>query len=327
MSNTTISSEILNLQLASRMIFSYAVLVFIAFGTVGNLLNIFVFIRIKVLRQMPNSVFLLTSFIASLVQIWTTRFSAAFHNLTGVDLLKQSSFYCEIRWLFGRTGATITMASICLSSINRFLMTSQNVRYRQVVTIRCARVTVIVMILIFLIPLIPDVVYYSGPACTPTGSPYWYRQYTMYFNQIFSNIVPGPVLALFGILTWRNLRSARVIQRNRLEEQVNRMILAELVMICITSIPNIITAIYPIVTTSMVKSQLRVAQDGLWLNMLAIPSITTYCASFYVFYAASSAYRKNVRTALNCKKHNRIETQDRTQQQNASIRMKTIALH
>ncbi|CAF1425050.1 unnamed protein product [Adineta steineri] len=116
---------------------------------------------------MPSSVFLLTSFVASLLQIWTNRVSAAFLNLTGVDLLKQSSFYCEIRWLFGRTGATIAMASICLSSINRFLMTSQNVRYRQVVTMRCARVTVIVMILIFLILLIPDVVYYWVPSCTP----------------------------------------------------------------------------------------------------------------------------------------------------------------
>ncbi|CAF1451406.1 unnamed protein product [Adineta steineri] len=313
MTNTTISSEVLNLQLASRLIFSYAILIFIAFGTIGNLLNIFVFIRIKVLRQMPNSVFLLTSFVASLMQIWTTRFSTAFLNLTGVDLLKQSRFYCEIRWLFGRMGATITMACICLVSINRFLITSPNVRYRQIFTMRCARMTVIVVILVFLIPLIPDVVYYWTPSCTRTGAPYC--------------IVPFPVLVLFGILTWRNLCSVRIIQRNRLEEQVNRMILSELVMICITSIPNIITAIYPIVTSSMTKSQLRVAQDGLWLNMLAIPSITTYCTSFYVFYAASSAYRKNVQTALNCTKHNRIETQTRSRQQNASLRMRIIALH
>ncbi|CAF0894917.1 unnamed protein product [Adineta steineri] len=316
MSNTTISSEILGLRLASRMIFSYAVLVLITSGTVGNLLNILVFIRIRVLRQMPNSIFLLTSFVASLVQLWTTRFSTVFLNLTGVDLLKQSGFYCEIRWLFGRMSGTITMASICLVSINRFLMTSHNVRYRQVFTTQRARVAVIVVVLVFFIPFTPDIVYYWTPSCTSTGSPYGYRQFIMYFSQVFSNLVAGPVLALFGILTWRNLRGVRVVQRNRLEEQVNRMILAELVMVCITAIPSIITVIYPLVTASMSKSQLRVAQDGLWLNILAIPTITTYCVSFYVFYAVSSAYRKNVRTALNCKKHNRIETQNRTLQQN-----------
>ncbi|CAF1376793.1 unnamed protein product [Adineta steineri] len=312
MSNTTMSSEILGLQLASRMIFSCAILILITSGTVGNLLNIFVFIRIKVLRQMPNSVFLLTSFVASLVQLWTTRFSNLFLNLTGVDLLMQSRFDCEIRWLFGRMGSTITMACICLVSINRFLMTSNNVRYRQVFTMRCACVTVIVMVLIFCIPFISDIVYYWAPSCTSPGAPYWYRQYTIYFNQVFSNFVPGPVLVLFGILTWRNLRGVRLIQRNRLEEQVNRMILAELVMVCITAIPSIITVIYPMVTASMTKSQLRVAQDGLWLNILAIPGITTYCGSFYVFYAAFSAYRKNVRTALNYRKHNRIRTQNHT---------------
>lgn len=87
MTNTTISNEILNLQLASQMIYGYGALILIGFGTVGNLLNIVVFIRLKMLRQIPNSVFLLASFIGSLVQLWTVRFSRAILSLTGIDLL------------------------------------------------------------------------------------------------------------------------------------------------------------------------------------------------------------------------------------------------
>ncbi|CAF0866349.1 unnamed protein product [Adineta steineri] len=324
MSNTTVNNEIFNLQLASKMIYAYGALVLIAFGTVGNLLNILVFIRWKSLRQMSNSVFLLASFIGSLVQLWTVRFSLAVLNLTGIDLLKNSLFYCEIRWLFGRMSSSITMTSICLASIDRFLVTSRNVRYRYAFNMKRVRLMVIILTLIFLFPLIPDIVYYWTPNCTSPGAPYGYRQYTTYFNTILTNFIPVPVLVLFGILTWRNLHATRLVQNNRLEMQVNRMILAELIMVCFTSIPNIITTIYSLATITMVKSQLRTAQDNLWLNIFAILTISTYCGSFYVYCAVSSSYRKKIQTILYWKPENRIEPQVNVRQNNTMYRSRMV---
>jgi hypothetical protein len=125
------------------------------------------------------------------------------------------------------------------------------------------------MILIFLISLIPDIVYYWTLSCTSPGAPFVYRQYTTYFNTVLIKFVPVPVLILLGTPTWRNLHAARFGQHNRLEAQVNRTILAELVMVCFTSIPNIVTTIYSLTTTSIATSQLRTAQDGLWSNVFA----------------------------------------------------------
>jgi hypothetical protein len=308
MSNTTVNSEVLNLQLASQIVLAYGVLALIGFGTFGNLLNILVFIRIKSLGQMPNSVFLLASFIGNLAQLWTTRFSRAVLILNGIDLLKGSIFYCEIRWLLGRASSSIAMTSLCLASIDRFLVTSRNIRFHHVFTVKRARLIVIIMTLFFLIPLIPDIVYYLAPSCTSPEAPFEYKQYTTYFNLILTNLVPVPVLVLFGILTWRNLHTARLGQQNRLEAQVNRMILAELIMVCFTSLPNIISTIYSMATVSVINSQLRTAQDNLWSNVLAVFSISAYSGSFYVFLIASSAYRKNVKTVLYCKSQNQVGT-------------------
>ncbi len=100
------------------------------------------------------------------------------------------------------------------------------------------------------------------------------------------------------------------------------MILAEFVMACFTSIPNMFMTIYSLATASMVKPQLRTAQDSLWFNVFTIFTMSTYCGSFYVYLIASSAYRHNVRVALNCKRENYIGTQN-----NILLRINTIDLH
>lgn len=139
------------------------------------------------------------------------------------------------------------------------------------------------MTVIFIIPLVPSIVYYSAPSCTSSGAPFEYKQYASYFNLLLTNYVPVLVLILFGILTWSNLHTGRLGQQNRLEAQVNRMILAELIMVCFTSLPNIVSTTYSMATASMVKSPLRAAQDNLWSNVLAVFTVSAYSGSFMYF--------------------------------------------
>ena len=310
MSTTTFSSEILNLQLVSRLILAYGGLVLIALGTIGNFINILVFTRVKALRQMPNSIFLLTFFTASLVQLWTTRFSRAVVNLTGVDLLALSPVYCQVRWLFGRITSNTVVTSICFSSIDRYLATSRNARYRQAFTIQRASLMIVVIVFIYSIPFIPDVFYYTGPSCTAPKEPYEYRQFINYFNTVVTSMLPFLVLLLFSTLTWRNIRTVRIVQRSRLELQVTRMMFAEVAMVCFTSLPNIVSNIYTLSTQSMKKSALRAAQDSLWSNVFVTINVLTYTSSFYLFFAVSSSYRQNVRTVLCCRKQHRIGIQE-----------------
>ena len=312
MSTTNLTSEIVDLQLASRIILAYGGLVLIAFGTLGNVMNICAFIRLKSLRQMPNSIFLFAFFSASLVQLWTARFSRAMVTLTGVDLLALSPVYCQVRWLFGRISSNTTMASICLSSIDRYLATSRNVRYRQALTSQRASLVIVLIIFLYSIPFIPDSFYYIGPSCTAPGEPYEYRQFITYFNTIVTSTLPCFVLILFSTLTWRNIRAVRFVHRSRLESQVTRMMFAEVAMVCFTSFPNIVSNVYSLSTQSMKKSPLRAAQDSLWSNVFNTINILTYAASFYLFLAVSSSYRQNIRTCLCCRKQSRIGPQEYT---------------
>lgn len=309
MSSTTLTNEVISLQSASRIILAYGGLALVTFGTIGNVLNMMVFLRVKALRQMPGSIFLFAFFIASLLQLWTTRFSRAIINLIGVDLLALSPFYCQVRWLFGRVSANVTMASICLSSIDRYLVSSRNAHYRHLLTIRRASLIMGTLSFIFSIPFIPDIYYYLGPLCSAPGTPIEYRQFITYFNTVVTSTIPFCILILFSFLTWHNLQSIQNVRSSRLESQVNRMMFAEVGMACFTSLPNIVSNIYTLSTQTMKKSSLRAAQDNVWFNIFTTINTLTYVLSFYLFLAVSSNFRHNVKMILFCQKQNRIGTE------------------
>jgi hypothetical protein len=105
MSSTLVNDEILRLESISNFFDGPLMLALIVVGTVGNLLNIFVFLRLKALRQMTNSVFLIASFTSSLILLWSSRIPTSILTITGVNLLVGSIVYCKIRWVFARWGA------------------------------------------------------------------------------------------------------------------------------------------------------------------------------------------------------------------------------
>ncbi|CAF1143838.1 unnamed protein product [Rotaria sordida] len=92
MPTTTLNDEILRLQSITNIFNGYIMLVLIIFGTVEEL------------RQMPNSIFLISTSIGSLVLLWATRFPQAILAIANIDLLANSAIYCKIRWLLGRWG-------------------------------------------------------------------------------------------------------------------------------------------------------------------------------------------------------------------------------
>ncbi|CAF3897179.1 unnamed protein product [Rotaria sp. Silwood1] len=221
MSTTTLNYEIARLQSIANIFDGYVMFVPFILGTVGNLLNIFVFIYLKELRCMPNSIFLVSSFIGSQVLLCASRFPRSILALANIDLLAISAIYCKLRWLLGR----------------------------------------------------------------------WV------------------VLALFSILTWNNLRFSRLVRRNRFQEQVNQMMLAEFVIVLITTIATFVYNIYSQATQSVIKSELRLAQEDLWSTISAVINFTMHTGPFYVYVIVSRAYRQNVRTAICLKKRHCIQPQ------------------
>lgn len=166
MSNAWGNTEIVRLQYAAKFLDEYIMLSFVIIGTIGNLLNLFIFLRMESFRQLSYSPFLITFFICILTSLWAFRFQHCFLTITGVNLLVGSIVYCKIRWLFGRWSFNMSFTCLCLSSIDRFWNTSRNKHLRHVFTLKRTSIITILISLVYLIIYLPDAIYYSGYKCT-----------------------------------------------------------------------------------------------------------------------------------------------------------------
>ncbi|CAF1675976.1 unnamed protein product [Adineta ricciae] len=308
MSSASTNGEILRLQAIGQIFDGYVVLVLIIIGTIGNLLNIIIFLRNKTLRQMSNCVFMLMFFISNLTSLWASRFQRSMLAITGIDLLVGSIFYCKVRWLFGRWSFNMAFTCICLSSIDRFLNTSRNERYRRLITFKRATIITTIISIAYIIIFMPDAIYYSGYKCTASSSDRAiYQQFIVYFNLTMTNSIPQLTLGLFCILTWYNLWSTRREQHNQLHQKVNRMMLVECTVIFLSSLPNFIYNLYAQITQSWMKSNLQIAQENLWKTVSIVPSFILNIGTFYIYFMMSSAYRRNMKVAFSCnKKSNQV---------------------
>jgi hypothetical protein len=199
---------------------------------------------------------------------------------------------------------------LCLASIDRFLNTSRNARYRRFFTLKRAYIIVIIFSIAYLALCIPDSIYYSGYSCTASASARArYAQFIAYFDLCITNVLSMTVLGTFSSLTWYNLWSTRHNGRSQLQQQFNRMMIAELTMAFITTLPNFIYNVYQQITQYMEKSQLRLAEETLWTDVSVVLSFTMNVGTFYVYVIVSPGYRRNVRTALCFKKQNQVASQ------------------
>jgi hypothetical protein len=122
MSNSLVNEKTLLLQYIAPIFNAYVMVGLIVIGTIGNLLNIFVFIHLKTLLHMSIFVFLIDEFTGNLVLLWSSHFPRCILNIIVVDPLVGSIVHCKIRWL----DLDIPLTCLCLTNIDCFLNTSRN---------------------------------------------------------------------------------------------------------------------------------------------------------------------------------------------------------
>ncbi|CAF0753583.1 unnamed protein product [Adineta steineri] len=299
MSNTTSNNDIvLQIQLVTRIISTYLSLTMFIIGTIGNISNIFVFTHLPLLSKLASSWFLGASFIASQLVLNTGVISRVILGFSGIDPLVSSTIWCKIRWILGPLGGSASLTCISLASIDRYFITSDQVDRHRWISVRRAQYMILIVVFIWFILLIPNGIYYTLPSCTIINT--IYAQFSPIFSLVTYSIFPLLVLAIFCVLTWFNLHSNRMklIRRNNMESQVNKMMIAQLCVILLTSVPNVILQIYTLSTRTMFKSTLRQAQEGLLSAVLSELGFVTHAGTFYVYLIASRSYRNNVKNII-----------------------------
>jgi hypothetical protein len=286
--------------LISRVLLASGGLLMFIIGIIGNTLDSLAFAYCPQFNKLSSSVFLLSSFIASQIDLIAGLLPQLVYRIGGSDPLIIYLILCKLRWYIGALSGTIALHCLCFAGINQYLVTSRTVRFHQLINRRRAVFISCFVVFLWAGVLTPSMVFFthvvnSVNVTTCIIMNPIFALYQAYLSIIIYSLIPIFVLSIFSLLTWRNVRS-NLIRRRSLEQALTRILLAQTVMVLLTSIPNVINQMYFFYTRTVPKNSLRLAQESVVSSVFTLLGFSTHSISFYVYMCTSKAFRQNIRS-------------------------------
>jgi hypothetical protein len=293
------------------------------FGLIGNILNICVFTIWSHSRKTTNKhqnnirisngpLYLLTSSIANLIMIGYSLPTRILFDGYQYQVTQNTVFIlCKFRYYVLHTFDLISLTCLCMATFDRYLISSREVRLRQMSTTRQRTKLIILFIICFIgLHSIPIIIYFDLSnlgQCIIFSTIYLY--YYLYVIQIFLHgIIPIIFLSLFGILTFKQLKKIERRHRRRRrhgsissEKQLSRMLLLMSMEIILSSIPYCIEQCLNVMFIR--DERLKSSYFFLFHVVSHILYYTNPVSSFYIYYISTPNFRILVQKILFCRRH------------------------
>jgi len=278
------------------------------FGTIGNLLNIYIFFKWSKSHNQRTSnspVYLLICSIANLFVIiypFVTRLIIDQENFQ--IQTNQIFLLCKFRYYCLHTFDLISLTCLCMATIDRYLISSREVRLRQLSTTRRGTKLIILFIIcIHSLHSIPIAIFYN---ISPTGKcaiqSLVYHYYYLYVFQIcLHSLLPIICLTIFGYFIFRQLKNLRIrMNRNsNIDQQMNRMLLLMSSAVILSAIPYSIEQLYYVI---MYQNDEEFSPGFYLFHVIAsLLFYTNPVSSFYIYYISTTNFRIHVRRLFQCK--------------------------
>ncbi|CAF0999333.1 unnamed protein product [Rotaria sp. Silwood1] len=293
-------------------------------GTLGNLLNVRFLWRT---RHNPCAfIFLISSCINCIVLFYglLTRILSIGFNL---DWSTKDLIWCKTRLAFTQASTSISLSCICLASIDRFLVSCRQDKYRKLSKLSTARLAVIIIIIFWLCHSIPYLVYAELLTSLTTGliscsfvPNKEFTNYRIYVTlPIYTGLFPSLILAIIGIMTYKNTNKLQISrQRQLVQKQLTSMMLMQIPILFFTILPYIAFTEYTLLTTTMIKSQDKKNIENLFANIFPLIFYITFACPFFVFFASSKSFRQEAKMFFSCQLfiNHRVQPQSTTTTRN-----------
>ncbi|CAF0824740.1 unnamed protein product [Adineta ricciae] len=299
-------SSVASLTLISQQFTIYFGIPVFIFGLIGNCFNILMFSSRKLFLFSPCQLYLLAGSISSLFVIVTPLLLRILIGLQ-YDLTKTNLFLCKARQYLGHVFILASLTYVSLATIDRYLISCRETRFRQMSKMSTARLLCIATVVFWSLHGLPIVIMVNiYPAagnqtvCVNRSTIYGY--YLNYFIiLILYNILPLAIFVIFGWLTWRNIH--QIHQRRvgpeqqhlptnqRQESRLTRMLLLQICSISLSTIPYTINSLYTAITNQIQKDSLRAAQESLSATVTSLLFYLNFSISFYVYLSSSKSLR------------------------------------
>ena len=297
------------------------------FGILGNIFNILV-LRQRNLRSNPCSWFFFISSIASIITFLsglTTRILSGWN----LDFTPYNQILCKGRAFLVFTSPTITLWSIALATIDRWLSSSTLAHYRQKSTLKNAQRSTIVVVCLSAGLYIQMFICYEANLVNAPLKCYSKSVECRLVGDIsfafITILCPLFLMVLFGVLTIINVRQTRrrVHQRNnresanvgnenysssigsqqhrqkKIDRQLLIMLLFQVTLLTIFALPLAIQRFYSTLTSNNSQTTLQKTLDGFLYSLALLLLYIALGLPFYIYtLSGGTIFRKAVWNVL-----------------------------
>ena len=258
----------------------YGTTVYFGLGLIGNICNCVMFTR-QSYRGSPSSIyFLYLSLFAIIYLFWSV--IPLFYSLNYGDSQTKSVVYCKLRLYGIHNFGQYLRYAVVFACADRFFASHRDARLRQLSSVGIALKVLFLMTIVWPIvgihlPILTDL---REGICGITGL---YRLIYAIYQTMFVGILPPTLMITFSALTIHRLHQrhetqTRAKQRDR---HLMRMVIAEVVVNVITSIPFSLNLVYGGITYHVVDKSAR---------RLEIETFLSFFTHFLIYFISVAPF-------------------------------------
>jgi hypothetical protein len=301
-------------------IYRFGGVVFMVFGSISCILTLIVFTQ-KNLRKNPCSIYLLACNIANFLYIYSSILSSTLSNGYNIKTISHSLTACRLVFYMAFLFDCLSPFYLILASIDRILITSPKALTRRRSTRRLAYICIICGTLFWMLFHSHALVFTDILQLTPNSSLCYFQAglYTVlmgYYSLIIKGILVPILLIIFGVWTFRNIRSVRIhrvvavrgaIRRDgglnfiqSKDRQFILMLLMDIIIyILFTSMLSVVV-VYQQITQNARLSVEQTQIDLFVRNVAVFSTFIPFCIGCCGYLLVSKTFRREVKKILLC---------------------------
>jgi hypothetical protein len=276
-------------------------------GNLGSIFNCFIFCQ-RTLRKNPCVMYF---FASSASQFLTFNFALLTRMLQfgyNIQTVNTDLWFCKIRYYLFYIFVAIPRYYIILASIDRYFVSSSDIRWRRLSSPKFAMRLIIINSLFWCLMYIQVLVFYDIENGTCSFRSGFYAIFFSIYISIDSGILPPCLMLIFGLLTLNNIRQSkrklrpvaattigRPVQNTEMSKkdlQFSKMLINQICFFIILNLMNPCYLLYQTITMNMTKSPLRVAVELYINNMTYLLIDLGFSLTFFVYTLSSSLFRR-----------------------------------
>ena len=288
-------SLVTSLPFIQRCLTLYGMTGYLILGNIGLIINIAVFSQ-RISSRNPCSLYLLSMSICGLVGLNISTIPYIY-GLDHRDAINQSLFFCQIQFYLRHAFNQLMRTFFVLACADRYACSSKEAKIRafsrDIIAVRLIPLVSLFWLLVAIFPTMLRTLHHGK--CDARSGVYDII-YTIYILMALG-VFPLVMMSIFGILMMRNLKELRGQTLRKRDQDMMRMLLIELIIYIITTIPNTVMHIYKSAVTNIEKNEERKIIEAFVIYIARIFLLyMSNTFSFWIYLTTSKSYRLEVKT-------------------------------